>query len=80
METKGQLTELVRRIESGGEVILTRYGQVVVLIVPIKTMPYRKSRRDLLRAVRAAIEAKTTARPIVARGQDSLNDVVGMLT
>ncbi|MGQ0565785.1 MAG: type II toxin-antitoxin system Phd/YefM family antitoxin [Gemmobacter sp.] len=35
-EAKGVLTDLVRRAESGEEVLLTRHGEVVVRLVPVK--------------------------------------------
>ena len=35
-EAKGQLTELVRRAEAGDEVVLTRHGQAVVRLVPVR--------------------------------------------
>ena len=33
---KGQLTELIRRAEAGEEIVLTRHGQAVVRLVPIR--------------------------------------------
>lgn len=71
-EAKGQLTELVRRAEAGDEVILTRHGQAAVRLVPVKTVPDRKSRRALLEAVRAAAASKATAGESAARSQDFL--------
>lgn len=71
-EAKGQLTELVRRAEAGDEVILTRHGQAAVRLVPVKTVPDRKSRRALLEAVRAAAAGKATAGESAARSQDFL--------
>lgn len=71
-EAKAQLTDLVRRAEAGDEVILTRHGQAAVCLVPVKTVPDRKSRRALLEEVRAAGAAKATAGPTAARSQDFL--------
>ncbi len=71
-EAKGQLTELVRRAEAGDEVILTRYGHAAVRLVPIKAALDRKSRRTLLRAVRASGAARAKAGPDAARSQDFL--------
>ena len=71
-EAKGQLTELVRRAEAGDEVILTRHGQAAVRLVPVKTVPDRKSRRALLEAVRAAAAGKAIAGESAARSQDFL--------
>jgi len=69
-DAKGQLTELVRRAEAGDDVILTRHGHAAVRLVPVRTMPDRKSRRALLDAVRAS--ATAAAGPSAARSQDFL--------
>lgn len=71
-EAKGQLTELVRRAEAGDEIVLTRHGHAAVRLVPVKTMPDRKSRRAILEAIRAAGAAKAKAGPSAARSQDFL--------
>ena len=77
-DAKGQLTELVRRAESGDEVILTRHGQAAVRLVPIRRIIDAKSRRQLLDAVRGASAAKATAGPDAARSQDFLYDGDGL--
>jgi len=71
-DAKGQLTELVRRAEAGDEIILTRHGQSVVRLVPIKPVPHPKERRRLLEAARMSGAAKATAGPDAARSQDFL--------
>ena len=71
-EAKGQLTELVRRAEAGDEVVLTRHGQAVVRLVPVRPAADGKSRRALLEAVRAAGAAKASPGPSAARSQDFL--------
>lgn len=71
-EAKGQLTELVRRAESGDEVILTRHGHPAVRLVRINAMPDRKSRRALLESIRASTAAKATSGASAARSQDFL--------
>ncbi|MBN9220789.1 MAG: type II toxin-antitoxin system prevent-host-death family antitoxin [Mesorhizobium sp.] len=77
-DAKGQLTELVRRAEAGDEVILTRHGHAAVRLVPIRTMPDRKSRRALLEAARAAGATKAKAGPPAALSQDFLYEDDGM--
>ncbi|WP_418647449.1 type II toxin-antitoxin system Phd/YefM family antitoxin [Thauera butanivorans] len=77
-EAKAQLTELVRRAEAGDEVILTRYGHAAVRLIPVKAAPDRKSRRDLLRAVRASAATKALNGPSAARSQDFLYDTLGL--
>lgn len=71
-DAKGQLTELVRRAEAGDEVILTRHGHAAVKLVPMRAAPDRKSRRNLMEAVRASAIAKATDGPPAARSQDFL--------
>ncbi|QND65452.1 type II toxin-antitoxin system prevent-host-death family antitoxin [Mesorhizobium loti] len=77
-DAKGQLTELVRRAETGDEVILTRHGHAAVRLVPIKTMPDRKGRRALMEAARAAGASKAKVGPSAARSQDFLYGDDGM--
>jgi prevent-host-death family protein len=71
-EAKSQLTELVRRAEAGDEIVLTRHGQAVVRLAPVKPTLTRKARRALLEAVAAAGAAKANAGPSAARSQDHL--------
>ncbi|TAN23861.1 MAG: type II toxin-antitoxin system Phd/YefM family antitoxin [Acidobacteria bacterium] len=69
---KAQLTELVRHAEAGDEVVLTRHGQPVVHLVPVRKSPDRQARCALLHAVRAAAARKRTPGPSAARSQDFL--------
>ena len=71
-DAKGQLTELVRRAEAGDEIVLTRHGHAAVRLVPVKSIPDRKSRRAILEAVRAEGAAKANSGPSAARSQDFL--------
>lgn len=71
-DAKGQLTDLVRRAEAGDEVVLTRHGQAVVRLAPIKVVSDRASRRALLEAARRAGAARAGAGPDAARSQDFL--------
>jgi prevent-host-death family protein len=72
-EAKGQLLDLVRRAESGEEVILTRHGQAIARLVGLA--PDGAERRAVLEEVRgAARAAKTTA----ARSQDFLYNEHGL--
>jgi len=77
-EAKGQLTDLVRRAEAGDEIILTRHGHPAVRLVPVRAVPKRKTRRQLLEAARAAGTAKAYAGPSAARSQDFLYDDKGL--
>ena len=71
-DAKAQLTELVRRAEAGDEVILTRHGQAAVRLVPVRAVPQREGRRQLMEAIRASGAAKASAGPPAARSQDFL--------
>lgn len=77
-EAKAQLTELVRRAEAGDEVILTRHGQAVARLSPVRPAGDAKSRKALLAAVRASAAAKATRGPDAARSQDFLYDEDGI--
>jgi prevent-host-death family protein len=46
-EAKAQLTDLVRRSEEGEEIILTRHGQPVVMLKPVKPAPRPVTQADL---------------------------------
>ena len=71
-DAKGQLTELVRRAEAGDEVVLTRHGQPIVRLSPIKAPIDTASRRRLMQGVRKAGAAKAAAGEIAASSQDFL--------
>lgn len=77
-EAKGQLTDLVRRAEAGEEIVLTRHGQAVVRLAPVKRTMDRAARLELLESVRASGAAKATAGPTAARSQDFLYDDDGL--
>ena len=71
-DAKAQLTELVRRAESGEEIVLTRHGHPAVRLVPVKKPVDRKTRRALLEELQRAAAGKVTPGPSAARSQDFL--------
>lgn len=77
-DAKSQLTDLVRRAESGEEVVLTHHGEPAVRLVPVKRKIDRAARRALMEAVCAAGRAKATPGPSAARSQDFLYDEYGL--
>jgi prevent-host-death family protein len=77
-EAKGQLTELVRLAEAGEEILLTRFGQSVVRLVPVAERPSAEERRALMEEVRAAGRARAKPGPSAARSQDFLYDEAGL--
>jgi prevent-host-death family protein len=73
-EAKAQLTELVRRAEGGEEVVLTRHGQPVVSLTPVKRALTPGERGRILAEVRKAAAGKALPGPCAARSQDFLYD------
>ena len=71
-EAKAQLTELVRRAETGSEVILTRHGQAAVRLVPVRVPLDATSRRALLERVRGVAYAGKAG---VNAGPETTSDV-----
>jgi prevent-host-death family protein len=71
-DAERQFDELVRRAEAGDEIILTRHGQAVARLVPVKAAFQTKARRMLLEAARGSAAAKATDGPGAARSQDFL--------
>ncbi len=57
-DAKAQLTDLVHRAEAGDKIVLTRHGQPVARLVPIKGARNRKARLSMVEVMRQ-----------VARGQ-----------
>lgn len=55
---KALLTELVRRAEAGDDVVLTRHGQPMVRLVPIRPAATSARRRSVLETVRAQAARK----------------------
>jgi len=77
-DAKGQLTELVRRSETGEEVVLTRHGQPVARLVSVKPVLDRAERRRILESVFASAKGKARRGPSAARSQDFLYDEFGL--
>ena len=69
---KGQLTELIRRAEAGEEVVLTRYGQAAVRLVPVAVPVAPEARRKLLESARSSGADKARPGESAARSQDFL--------
>jgi prevent-host-death family protein len=75
---KSQLTDLVRRVEAGEEVVLTRHGKPTVRLLAIKPALDRAGRRAVLDAVRAMGRGRPVDGPSAARSQDFLYDENGL--
>jgi prevent-host-death family protein len=50
-DAKAQLTELVRRAEAGEDIVLTRYGQQVMRLVPVRRTPMTAEKQALFASV-----------------------------
>ena len=66
-EAKEQPTDLVRRAESGDEVILTRHGHPSVRLVPISTASRGQARGALLENIRASASLRVAPGPSATR-------------
>ena len=75
---KARLTELVRQAEAGEEVVLTRRGQPVVRLAPLRPVVEQGRRRALLDDVRALGRAAAADGPDAAHSQDFLYDDDGL--
>ena len=77
-DAKAQLTELVRRAEAGEEVSLTRHGEVVARITPVKRAQTPEERRAIIAEIRESGRKNMTPGPCAARSQDFLYDEDGL--
>ena len=77
-DAKGQLTDLVRRSEGGEEIVLTRHGQPVARLVPVKAVTDRTARRKVLESLFGSGKRKASRGPSAARSQDFLYDEFGL--
>jgi len=71
-EAGSQLSDLVRQVEAGDEVILTRNGCRVARLIPEITAQSRAERRAVLERFQRAASSKATPGPSAARSQDFL--------
>ena len=76
-EAKAQLTELVRLAEGGEDIVLTRHGQPVARLTPVRTLPDKATRRAILEELRRA-GAKALPGETAERSQDFLYDEFGL--
>lgn len=77
-DAKGKLTDLVRRVEAGGEVILTRRGQAVARLERISKQVAPGERLAILEAARLSGRRAAIAGASAARSHDELYDDNGL--
>ncbi len=71
-DAKAQLTDLVRRVEAGDDVVLTRHGHAVVRLVPIVPARDAEARRALMEELRRTAVGAIKEGPSAACSQDDL--------
>ena len=71
-KAKNRLTDLMKRVKVGEEVIITRHGHDVVRLTPVVMRVARIERRPLMNEVRARAAVKALPGADAARSQDFL--------
>ncbi len=75
-DAKAQLADLLHRVEAGDKFVLTRHGQPVARLVPIKAARERRSRRALVEAMREAVQSEMAPGLSAGKYRDFLFDGV----
>ncbi|GAA0569168.1 type II toxin-antitoxin system prevent-host-death family antitoxin [Craurococcus roseus] len=57
-EAKSRLIALLKRVEQGEEIVITRHGRVVARLVPISNTAPQKARRAAMARIRARAAAR----------------------
>jgi len=73
-----QLAALVKRVQTGDDVIFTHQGQKIARLVPVAAAPTVSNRRALMERVRASAATKLQPGPDAAHSQDFLYDDDGL--
>ena len=77
-EAKARLTDLVRRVEGGEDIVLMRHGRPTARLVPVRPAASRATRLAAIERVRRAAAGKlASAGSAVARSQHLLHDEAG---
>ena len=77
-EAKARLHELIRRAESGEQIVLTRNGKPVARLVSAARPPDQRTRRALIASIQADSRQLIKPGPTAARSQDFLYDERGL--
>ncbi len=77
-EARARLHELIRRAETGEQIVLTRNGKPVGRLVSAARPPDQRARRALIASIQAAVRHRTKPGPTAARSQNLLYDQHGM--
>jgi len=71
-EAGSQLSDLVRQVEAGNEIVLTRNGCRVARLIPAVPTQSKAERRVFLEQFQRSASSKATPGPDAARSQDFL--------
>jgi len=77
-DAKAKLTDLVRRAEAGEEIFLTRHGQPVISLTPVKRKHTQEERDAAVRELQQAFAAAGPWDTDAAHSADFLYDENGM--
>ena len=78
-DAKARLTDLVRQVEAGAEVVLTRHGKPAARIVPVSApVPTGPARARLIERLQRSAAENLRHGPEAARSQDFLYDDTGL--
>jgi len=77
-EAGSQLPDLIRQVEAGNEVVLTRNGSHVARLIPAISPAIRAQRRAALERFQRAASSKMTPGLDAAHSQDFLYDEDGL--
>jgi prevent-host-death family protein len=73
-EAKGKLTDLMRRVREGEEVILTRHGRPEAKLVSVRPKHDAATKRRLMEEIMEEARGKATPGPDAAHSADYLYD------
>jgi len=79
-EADTRLSDLVKQVEAGDEVILTKNGCRIARLIPENSTPSKTERRALIERLQKSVAGKITPGPDAARSQDFLYDEDGLPT
>jgi len=77
-EAGPQLPDLIRQVEAGNEIVLTRNGCHVARLIPATSSTIRAQRRAALERFQRTVSSKMTPGPDAAYSQDFLYDEDGL--
>lgn len=77
-DAKAKLTNLIKRAESGEEVVVTRHGRPVATINSVKSVPTSDQRREILQQFLGRAVGQVAAGTTSRTAQADLYDEAGL--